>query len=683
MKRKLVWIATLSAALVVSAAAFVGLVPFPEELLDRGRVTPLRVLDREGRLLRLGLSPDGTRGRWVPLAEISPWLVESTIVAEDRRFHEHWGVDPLAIARAAWDDAAAGRIVSGASTITMQLVRLLRPHPRSWWGKLGEAVLAIRLERRLSKEAILEEYLNRAPYGGNTIGAEAAARRTFGKSARHLSPGEAALLAGLPQSPARLDPLRRPGAARARQKWILEEMRRLGRLDDPPLEVAVAPLPPPCEAETFVDWTLSGDLGEVRTTLDLGLERMVEGIVRQSSGHLERCGAGEAAVVVVENATGDVLAFAGPAARRRSPGSTLKPLVYALAIELGRTPASPFEDEPVHFETPTGDYSPRNYDGTYRGRVTLREALANSLNVPAVVALHEVGMERFVRLAAGAGLAGIDPDPRKHGLGIVIGNASVSPVELAGTYAMLARGGVMVAPHGRPGIPPGRTLLSPSACYLVADILSDDAARALAFGTGTELSFPFRVAAKTGTSPDHRDNWVAGFTSRHTVVVWVGNADGHPLLGTSGVEGAGPIFHAVMERLEAPWVDRPAGIVEREVCAESGLRPAEGCLRRIRELFPEERVPSETCRERSRPFRLETPQPWDRFLIDPEAPRSSAFLVFRAHAPEEAEIEWRVDGGPVTVTRGPHELHWPASTGSHELRVRCGIDECVRRFGVR
>jgi penicillin-binding protein 1C len=683
MKRTLAWTALAAAALVVSAAAFVGLVPFPEELLDRGRVTPLRVLDREGRLLRLGLSPDRTRGRWVPLAEISPWLVEATIVAEDRRFREHGGVDPLAIARAARDDAAAGRILSGASTITMQLVRLLRPRPRSWWGKLEEAVLAIRLERRLSKEAILEEYLNRAPYGGNIVGAEEAARRTFGKSARHLSPGEAALLAGLPQSPARLDPFRRPQAARARQEWILGEMRRLGRLTDPSPDVAIAPLPPPCEAETFVDWALPDDRGEVRTTLDLELQRWVEGVVRQSSGHLERCGAGEAAVVVVENASGGVLAFAGPAARRRSPGSTLKPLVYALAIELGRTPASPCQDEPVHFQTPTGDFSPRNYDGTYRGRVTLREALANSLNVPAVVALHDVGMERFVRLAAQAGLAGIDPDPRKHGLGIVIGNASVSAVELAGAYALLARGGVMIPPHGRPGISPGRRLLSPAACYLIADILSDDTARALAFGTGTDLSFAFRVSAKTGTSPDHRDNWVAGFTSRHTVVVWVGNADGHPLRGTSGVEGAGPIFHAVMERLEAPWVDRPPGIVEREICAESGLLPREGCPRRIRELFPEARVPTETCRERSSPFRLETPQPWDRFHLDPEAPKSSAFLVFRAHAPEEAEIEWCVDGGPVTVTRGPHEIHWPASIGGHELRVRCGADECVRRFAVR
>jgi penicillin-binding protein 1C len=683
MKRKLKRAALGASVLIVAAAAFVELVPFPEELLERGRVTPLRVLDREGRLLRAGLSPDGTRGRWVPLAEISPWLVEATIVAEDRRFREHWGVDPLAIARAAKDDAAAGRIVSGASTITMQLVRLLRPRSRSWWGKLDEAVLAMRLERRLSKDQILEEYLNRAPYGGNVVGAEAAARRTFGKPARDLSPAEAALLAGLPQSPARLDPLRWPEASRKRQRWILDEMRRLGKLAEEPLEVVFAPLPPPCEAETFVDWVLFKDAGEVRTTLDLDLQRMVEGIVRQSAGHLERCGAGEAAVVVVENATGDVLAFAGPAARRRSPGSTLKPLVYALALEGGRTPVSPYEDEPVHFETPTGDYSPRNYDGTYRGRVTLRQALANSLNVPAVVALREVGMERLVSLAVEAGLAGIDPDPRKHGLGVVIGNAAVSPVELAGAYAMLARGGTSVVPHGKPGGSRGRELLSPWACYVIADILSDDAARALAFGTGTDLSFDFRVAAKTGTSPDHRDNWVAGFTPRHTVVAWVGNADGHPLRGTSGVEGAGPIFHAVMSRLEGPWSVRPGGVVEEEVCAETGLIPGPDCGRRVRELFPEGRTPISSCAERTAAFRLETPQPWDRFFIDPEAPASSAFLVFRAHAPAGAEVEWRVDGAPLAVTRGPHEVRWPAAIGSHELRVRCAGIEWVRQVAVR
>lgn len=666
-------------ALLLAAVGTIYLIPFPEELLDRTRVTPVRVTDREGRLLREGLSPDGTRSQWVALSEISPWLVRATIAAEDRRFRGHVGVDPLAVLRAAKDDLAAGRIVSGASTITMQLVRLLRPRPRSFLGKLDEAVLALRLELRLSKDEILEEYLNRSPYGGNVIGAEAAARRTFGKRARDLSPAEAALLAGLPQSPVRLDPLRWPERARKRQQWILEALGAEGEA----LQGAIGRIEPPCEAATFVDWVARPGDVELRTTLDLDLQQAVEGIVRRSAAHLERSGAGEAAVVVLDAASGEVRAFAGPSARRRSPGSTLKPFAYALAIEGGKTPAALYDDAPAHYETPTGDYAPRNYDGKHHGPVTLRQALANSLNVPAVAALREVGMDRFVGLLRGAGMEGIDPDPRKHGLGIVIGNASVSPVELAGAYAMLARGGAFAAPHGRPGPAEARRLLSPVAAYLIADVLSDDGARSLSFGTGTDLAFDFRVAAKTGTSPDHRDNWVAGFTARHAVVVWVGNADGRPLRGTSGIEGAGPIFRAVMSRLEGPWLSRPAGVETIEACAETGLLPGEGCGRRIAELFPEGRGPASACVPRRGGFRLETPQPWDRYFLDPAAPASARFLLFRAHAPEGAEVEWRVDGRLLEMTRGPHELRWPASPGAHELRVLCDGDAIARPFHVR
>ena len=308
-------------ALVLAAAGAVYLIPFPEELLDRTHVTPVRVTDREGRLLREGLSPDGTRSQWVSLSEISPWLVRATIAAEDRRFRGHVGVDPCAVVRAAKDDLAAGRIVSGASTITMQLVRLLRPRPRSFLGKLDEAVLALRLELRLSKDEILEEYLNRAPYGGNVIGAEAAARRTFGKRARDLSPAEAALLAGLPQSPARLDPLRWPERARKRQRWILEALGAEGES----LQGAIGRIEPPCEASSFVDWVARPGDVELRTTLDLDLQQAVEGIVRRAAVHLERSGAGEAAVVVVDVASGEVLAFAGPAARRGRPCAAAAP----------------------------------------------------------------------------------------------------------------------------------------------------------------------------------------------------------------------------------------------------------------------------------------------------------------------------------------------------------------------
>lgn len=689
MKRRAKQIGTALLLGGAALAAWVCFVPFPGDLLDRARVTPPRVLDREGRLLRQGLASDGTRGRWVPLREVSPWVVTATLTAEDRRFRDHWGVDPLAALRAAKDGVLAGRRVSGASTISMQLVKLLRPRPRTWRTKLEEAVLAIRLERRLTKDEILEEYLNRAPYGGNFVGVEAGAWRAFGKPARDLSPAEAALLAGLPQAPGRLDPHRSPGRALARRQWILDEMRRLEHLDADAHRRAVgesfllAKEGPACEAASFVDWALRAGDVELQSTLDLDLQRDVEGIVGEAAGHLQDCGADEAAVVVLDNATGEVRAFVGPAARRRSPGSALKPFVYALALESGRTPVSIYDDRPVELPTPSGVYAPRNYDGVYHGPVTLRAALANSLNVPAVLALRQVGVARAVEFLRSTGLEGIDPDPRNHGLGLTVGAARVSPVELAGAYAMLARGGSFVAPRGRSGPSAPRRLLEAPVAWTIADILSDDEARALSFGTGSDLAFDFRVGAKTGTSAEHRDNWVVGFTAEWTVAVWAGNPDGRPMRGTSGLEGAGPIFHAVMLRLPGGWPARPAGIEEAEVCAETGLRPGSGCAQVRREFFREGGAPSGRCAPRELAFRVESPQEGDRFVLDPAAPASSRFLVFRATAPSGASVEWLLDGRPLAVTGGDHCVSWSARRGAFELRARCGAVESVRRFRVR
>jgi penicillin-binding protein 1C len=599
-------------------AALIYAIPFPGELLDRGRVTPVRVLDRRGRLIWEGLAPDGTRGRWVKLEEISPWLIEAVQVAEDRRFRAHPGVDPLAALRAARDNARLGRRVSGASTISMQVVRLMKPRPRTWWAKLSESVLALRLEWRLTKEEILEEYLNRAPFGGNAIGAEAGARRHFGKSARDLSPAEAAYLAAMPQSPARFT--RRPELAGARRRWILDEMLRLGKLDAQAHGRAVTELDskvlgrPPVDVRSYLDWVLRPGDRERRTGLDLELQEEVDRIVRGARPHLEAIGADEAAAVVVENASGNVLAFVGPAARRRSPGSALKPFVYALELERGRAPGALYDDRPVSIS----GYRPRNYDGEFYGPVTMRQALANSLNVPAVLALRNVGLGRFVELAREAGMTGVGPT----GLGAIVGDARVSPVELAVAYSKLASG----------------RLLSPGTCRTIADMLCDDGARALAFGTGF---FDEGVAVKTGTSADHRDNWVAGYTPELTAVVWVGNGDGRPMRGSSGVTGAGPIFRAIVRRLGGS---------------------------RFEPLAREESEPPRS------EFRIEFPAHGDRFALGGGG--STRFLNFRA----SEEAEWFLDG--TYLGRGL-EIRWTASPGEHELRARRGAQDRVCRFELR
>lgn len=630
----------LGVALTLSLVALSGwvlLVPFPTDRLAPHHVTSTRVLDRDGHQLREVLNHKDGRGRWLALDEISPHLAAATIHTEDKRFHNHGGVDLIAIARAATLNAQQRRVVSGASTITQQTVKMTLPRSprRDLRAKLQEAVWAIRLERALSKEDILAQYLNRAPYGNQLFGAEAAAQAYFGKPAADLSLAEAALLAGIPQAPSVTEPLRHRQRAVARQRVVLQTMRQRDAISEEDYRRALAePLLLRSKraqilAPHFTDHALrlikkTGEPlpQEIHTTLDLALQEKVEGVVSSQLHTLRERGVGQLAVVVLNTRSGEVLAWVGSrdywdadhegandgVIALRQPGSTLKPFVYGLYLERGGTAADPFMDLPTHFPTEQGVYIPKNYDQDHRGPVSLRDALGSSLNIPAVAATAEIGEDALLKRLRQAGLQSLTEDAGHYGLGLALGNGEIQLLELAGAYAALGRLGrwrptrlfkdghdaaALLKDQGSPNQP--STLFSPAVSYTLLDILSDDLARAQGFGRHGPLALPYRVAAKTGTSTDFRDNWAVGVTPDYTVAVWAGNFDGAPMEHVTGVTGAAPTLRQVFQALypqaashaDVAWFPQPRSLTRRHVCAHSGQPAGPACTSTRIALLPD------------------------------------------------------------------------------------------------
>jgi penicillin-binding protein 1C len=668
---------------------------------------------------------------------------------EDRRFRYHPGVDPVAVLRAAVTNVVAGRRVSGASTLTMQLARLLEPRPRSLRGKLAEAWRALRLEATLSKPEIVTWYLNLAPYGGNLMGVEAAAQRYFGKSQADLSLAEATLLAGLPQSPSRFRPDRHPIAARARRATVLAAMVQAGLLSDAArrevgaTRVAAGQHPFPFTAPHATYWLSRRQLGRalLRSTLDPRLQATAERALAETVQQLGGLVA-SGAVVVLDTPSGELLAMAGSpsfgdAARQgqvngatapRSPGSALKPFLYALAFEQGAcTPATALADLPRRY----GDYAPENYDTTARGVVAARVALAESLNLPAVELLRQVGPERLLALLHQAGLTTLDRGADHYGLGLVLGGCEVTLLELATAYAALARGGEfrpMRALLDEPPAPP-RRLLSPGAAYLIADILED---RERLAGNPLWLSAAGapRMAWKTGTSYGHHDAWTFAYTPELTVGVWLGNADGAPAPGLTGLGGAAPLAARVLAaagRDAQAWYQPPAALSARPVCAVSGYPPGPLCTVMVTDWALAGASAQTTCpvhlpywRDRetgtalcpacradraadlaaaehwppalaawlrrhdpARPLlpahfagcaslrpadalRLRSPTPGETFLLPPGQPGQTLLLAADGAG---GDLHWFVDDQFLRTAPGHQPVYWPLAPGRHRIRA--------------
>ncbi|KAF0104467.1 MAG: penicillin-binding protein 1C [Rhodospirillaceae bacterium] len=569
---------------------------FPPDL-SRYHDRSTEVVDANGRLLRAFTTADGKWRLKTSVDDVDPLYLGLLKAYEDRRFDSHWGVDPLAAVRAAGQLAERGRIVSGASTLSMQAARLLDPRPRSFTTKAIQSARALQLEWRYSKREVLAIYLTLAPMGGNLEGVRAASLAYFGKEPRQLGAAEAALLVAIPQSPERRRPDRASLVAQKARDRVLERGVEHGVIDAPLFEMARSRLAPdrrlamPMQAPHLATWLAGQSPGTtVPTTLRYELQQTLAQLVHEE--RRQQGDGAEIAMVVLDNRTGGVVAWLGGdnffgrsgqvdlVRARRSPGSALKPLIYAMAFD-DRTlhPETLVEDVPVRFR----DWLPRNFDRDHQGAVTVRRALQQSLNVPAVLALEKVGPQRFLSTLRTAGVSpGLPPGDTGNSLGIALGSATVSPLEMAGLYAGLANGGTFAAPQVRRDRPKPQPLrlMGPTAAWYVSDVLAE-APLPEGFASLPVALRERRIAFKTGTSAGFRDAWAAGYSANWTVVVWVGHADGTPRPGQLGRLSALPILFKAYGRLpgEDNRTVRPPGDVLR-VASHRDLPP------RMRTLAP-------------------------------------------------------------------------------------------------
>ncbi|MCS7057219.1 MAG: transglycosylase domain-containing protein [Thermoflexales bacterium] len=651
----IVFLMVILVAPAVAFAVLWLTLPDVNQLHRRTQTPSTRILDRHGRLLFEIFDPrslSGGRHTPIPLERIPLRLRQATIAVEDAGFYSNPGVDLVSIIRALWINLRGGEALAGGSTITQQIARLLlldadERRQRTLLRKVRESLLAWQIAQRYSKDEVLALYLNQVYYGNLAYGVEAAARAYFGKSVSELDLAECALLAGLPQSPAVYDPFHDPELAKRRQAVVLDLMVKNGMISaDEALaakqaRLSYAPAPFEIRAPHFVAYVrrwLEREFGAdavvrgglvVTTTLDLALNEAARDIMR---AHLRRLAnpvdqpglshnANNAALVALDPRTGEILAMVGSpdyfdarisgavngAIALRQPGSAIKPITYAAAFAKGMlTAATPIYDVRTAFPTREGlPYVPINYDRRHHGPISARQALATSNNTAAVSVLQRVGIAAMLDQANAMGIRSFK-SPDNYGLALTLGGGEVRLLELVAAYGAFANEGRRVDPYAviavatadgktrfnRPSqILERSVVLDPRVAWLISDILSDNAARAPAFGESSVLRLSRPAAVKTGTTTDFRDNWTVGYTPQIVAGVWVGNADGQPMQRISGVAGAGPIWHDFMEiahrALPVRWFERPPGLVQVEVCALSGMLPTPDCKQTRREWFLE------------------------------------------------------------------------------------------------
>ncbi len=675
----------LVAALLAGAASSASALPTFAEVRAAHRPSDITLLDRHGTPIQT-LRVDRTTRRlaWVSLADLSPALLTAIVVSEDRRFWEHSGVDWSAAAKSAWANLWNTR-TRGASTLTMQLAGLIdeglaRPAGgRSLAQKLGQAVTASRLERSWRKSEILEAYLNEVPFRGEIVGIDALAQTLFGKHASGLDAQEAAIAAVLVRSPnARADAVAERACGVLTQQALActgvsgiasTALVRRGRM---PLGEQLAPH----FARQAID---AAGPPLQRSTLDGPLQRFAVATLRGHLAELAGRNVEDGAAVVLDNASGEVLAWVGSSGdlsdaaevdgvlARRQPGSTLKPFLYELAFERRLvTPATLIDDAPTQIATGNGLYLPQNYDRDFKGWVSARTALGASLNVPAVRVATMLGADAlFARLNA-FGFS-LPESGGFYGASLALGSAEVTLLALANAYRALANGGVwspvILAPRGSGSPAKPVRVADAAAVSLVTDILADNNARVRTFGFASQLATRGFAAVKTGTSKDMRDNWCVGFTDRYTIAAWVGNAGGEAMHSVSGVSGAAPVWHAIARTLHAgrPSAAPPlaAGVVRAQIVFDSQREPAR------EELFlaGTEQVVQRASEEvgRARRFGITSPRDGSVFALDPDIPPAAQRITF-----EGERGLWVLDGQRLGSAE---RLRWAPWPGRHRLTL--------------
>ena len=729
--RKALAAALLAAACVHPAWALVSF----EEVKRDFRSSDTEVLDRNGELLqRVRTDPTVRRGRWTSLADVSPALRTAMVLSEDKRFYEHSGIDWRAVSAAAWANVWNTR-TRGASTITMQLSGLLDDDlrrasgGRSFTQKIGQTVAAAQLERNWRKDQILEAYLNTVPFRGEIVGIDALSRTLFGKAPSGLDAREAAVASALVRAPNA-----KPAAVAQRACEVLRAMEPQQKVDCEALDMftsaavqrrafetnegiaphaarrvlreirdanaVAAPTPALPQRGREKDSKETG----VRTTLRAPLQRFALDTLQRHLRELRERHVEDGALVVLDNTTGEVLAWvgsSGPLSQAaevdgvtalRQPGSTLKPLLYGQAIAERRiTAASLIEDSSAQISTASGLYIPQNYDRRFKGPVSARTALAASLNVPAVRTLVMVSPEAFARELRAAGLP-LRESGDYYGYSLALGSAEVSLLSLTNAYRMLANGGRYgtTTLTMRPPVPAERSkppMLDPRAAFIVGDILSDPNARTRTFGLDSILSTRFWTAAKTGTSKDMRDNWAVGWSQRYTVGVWVGNASGESMWDVSGTSGAAPVWAEVMRFLHAREPSRapapPPGLVEARVSFGNGAdgNPLEAARSEWflqgteQTLFALDAGMATDAAS----ARITAPADGTIIALDPDIPPQRQRVRFDS---EGRGVQWRIDGKPFERGNSVQWFPWP---GRHVIELVDAGGKVVdqRRLEVR
>ena len=692
MTRTLLLIVLLSAAGQAMAA-----LPAFAQVKAAYRASDAQLLDRHGQpLQRLRIDKTVRRHAWVSLQEVSPAMTAAVLRAEDQRFYQHGGVDLEAVAKAAWDNLTRSR-PRGASTISMQLAALLQPGlqggsgGRSWRQKWDQASAARTLEAAWSKPQILEAYLNLVFFRGEKQGVGAAAQVLFGKAPSGINHLEATILAALIRAP------NAAPAAVAQRACLLAAEAKL-EPDCPMIRDAThtalsgsrEPAQPLLAAE-LAQRLLKQPDQRLPTTLDARLQQFAVDSLRQQMLALRERNVKDGAALVIDNASGEILAWVGNTGNSevdgvlalRQAGSTLKPFLYQLALERKLlTAASILDDSAIEISTPAGLYVPQNYERDFKGHVSLRSSLGNSLNVPAVRTLVLTGLDGFHQRLKDLGLSSLTESSEYYGYALALGSAEVRLLELTNAYRTLAAGGlagpVTLAPGARSD---KQRILDARAAFVVGDILADRAARSLTFGLKSELATNYWSAVKTGTSKDMRDNWCIGYSDKYTIGVWVGNFDGQPMWDVSGVSGAAPVWRDLMDYLHqhtpglAPT--RPAGLVTQGIEYRPPLEGARvewfiaGTESRIIELLPASQQAG----------KIRYPGDGTIIVLDPDIPLAHQRVFFQAQG--GGDLFWRLDAAEATAVN--HSKSWTPVAGTHRLSLidseGKSIDEVV--FSVR
>jgi len=721
-------VALLAAAGALLIATLRSLDPLPASLDMAGEAAPMRFVDRNGVPLNTSYTAGWNVHDQLTLPEIPPFLRDAFIHAEDKRFRAHGGPDWLARLSAAATNLRHLDSIRGASTISEQVVRMLHPRPRTVWTRWLEGFEAARLERRFSKDEILAFYLNQVPYAANRRGVRQAAELYFARDLATLSDREMLALAVLVRSPTRLDLRRDPAASQAAIARLAGLMLDRGAIDagrhDAILagEVEIAGSELPVAAPHFLGFAReraaarsagvlsvgepsAGGLsaggspatGNVVTTLDAALQSRVQDLLDTRLAALAEARVGQGAVLVADHATGEVLAWvvagggeaAGPefhidpVTTSRQPGSAQKPLLYALALDRGATLADVVVDAPLTEDVGDGLHRYRNYSERYYGPVTLREALANSLNIPALKLLHGIGPAEYLQFLSRLGVTSLEAHPDQYGDGLALGNGEITLFELVQAYAVLAnRGRSVELSVLRDDIAPrNAAIVSPETASLIADALSDSAARSAEFGADSVLNLPVQTAVKTGTSSDYRDAWAVGFDARFTVGIWMGNLERSPTGGITGSIGPALLLRSIFAELNrdgrtAPLYLSPR-LTRRELCLPSPRVAPGTCLNRG-EWFdplhlPDAKFASATAPRHATaapaappPIRFRQPTDGLELAFDPRVPaESQAFRFLLDGVAAGDTVAWSIDGMKATQA-GPGYI-WPVTRGTHRV----------------